>query len=163
MRSNQLRFSHYWNKPLYCTFEAKMIQFPFHLMWPVNQNDSENTPHTDDYSVVSAWHLGLFGEKALFLPCRKLLLVLGGFKWPFANSRGSLFPLSTVESTVTVESEIEGDIFTCLSAPQPSLHQRTLKQPFSFYAIFSKMCGCLKMNIKYWIWIYKWKLTNMQC
>lgn len=45
--------------------------------------------------------------------------------------------------------EIEGDIFTCLSAPQPSLHQRTLKQPFSFYAIFSKMCGCLKMNIKY--------------
>lgn len=80
MRSNQLRFSHYWNKPLYCTFEAKMIQFPFHLMWPVNQNDSENTPHTDDYSVVSAWHLGLFGEKALFLLCRKLLLVLGGFK-----------------------------------------------------------------------------------
>lgn len=61
-------------------------------------------------------------------------------------------------STVTVQCfiEIEGDIFTCLSAPQLSrlLCTSALCKAAIFFLshIFiwlRNMCGCLKMNIKY--------------
>lgn len=80
--------------------EEKLIWFPLNLEWPINQK--EFLKQTGGWLYCGyEWHLGLFGEKAVFLPTGKPLFDFMGFKWPWFCSLPGVF-----EFTVRSESDM---------------------------------------------------------